>query len=234
MSIIAIRQELAKNITTNPENIKRFFKTSEGAYSEKEEFLGISVPTLRQIAKKHQNMELGIIKELLESKYNEERLFALIILASQYKNATLLEQDKIYKFYLENIARVNNWNLVDSSAHLIIGAHLFDKDRSLIEQLAYSNNLWERRIAIVATWYFIKKQELDHTFIIAKLLLKDKEDLIHKATGWMLREAGKIKQEPLTSFLEIHAKEMPRTMLRYSIEKLNPQEREYYLKLGKK
>lgn len=229
MSLIEIRKELVTNITKTPENIKRFFKTSEGAYSEKEEFLGITVPALRQITQKFQNIDLGIVRELLESKYNEERLFALLALVAQYKKANLSDKEQIYKFYLDNILKVNNWNLVDSSAHLIIGAHLFDKDRSLLLELADSDNLWKRRVSIVSTWYFIKKQDLGYTFDIAELLLKDKEDLIHKATGWILREAGKSKIEPLINFLEIHAKEMPRTMLRYSIEKLSVSERQYFL-----
>lgn len=202
-----------------------FFKTTPGHYAEHDRFLGIPVPSLRQIAKKHSALPLTDIQTLLASPYNEERLLALFILAHQYKKSP----EPTYQFYLKNLAHVNNWNLVDSSAHLIIGAHLYTKDKSLLLTLANSKNLWEKRIAIIATLYFIKKDQLDWTFKIAEILLHDTHDLIHKAVGWMLREAGKRNEDELTLFLDIHHAQMPRTMLRYSIEKYPPDIRARYL-----
>ena len=158
---------------------------------------------------------------MIQSKINEERLLALIILATKYKAGSLAQKEAIYQFYRTNTHHINNWNLVDSSAHLIIGAHLFERDRDALEELAASQNLWERRISIVATWYFIRKSDLEWTFRIAKLLLNDDHDLIHKAVGWMLREAGKKDEKRLILFLSNQAKQMPKTMLRYAMERLS-------------
>jgi 3-methyladenine DNA glycosylase AlkD len=216
-----IRTECTANITLTPGASKRFFKTSKGSYAEEDEFLGVTVPNLRKIAKIYKNIELQIVEELLKSQYNEERLLALLILVEQYQKGDSDCQKEIYQFYLENLRYVNNWNLVDSSAYHILGHYLFDKNRSKIYHLAGSDILWERRIAIVATLYFIRKDDLSITYEISKILLKDKHDLIHKAVGWMLREAGKKDEASLISFLDEHASQMPKTMLRYSIERLS-------------
>lgn len=203
-----------------------FFKTKPGQYAAHDKFMGVSVPTIRLIAKDFYELPLVEITRLLQSPYNEERLFALILLVKQYEK----DEKTIYDFYMKNKQYVNNWNLVDSSAHLIVGAYLFDKDPTVLFELAASPNLWERRISIVATWYFIRQDELELTFQIAKLLLNDSEDLIHKATGWMLREAGKRDEKQLRLFLDEYAKFMPRTMLRYAIEKFDEPLRQGYLR----
>jgi 3-methyladenine DNA glycosylase AlkD len=225
--IQSIRQELRQQAVKSPEAHSIFFKTQKGGYAEHDAFLGIPVPAIRKIAKGYRDLGFKQILDFLSSRYNEERLFALIILTDQYQNSN--NQDKIFTFYLEHKRFVNNWNLVDASAHLIVGAHLFQKDKSLLLELSDSNNLWDRRIAIVSTWYFIRQEKLDWTFKLAKKLLQDKEDLIHKATGWMLREAGKKDEEALKLFLDKQAPQMPRTMLRYAIEKFSDQDRRLYL-----
>ncbi|ACE05723.1 hypothetical protein Aasi_0285 [Candidatus Amoebophilus asiaticus 5a2] len=213
----------------NKEKVARFFKTGTGDYAEADEFIGVPVPVLRKIAKTFACISLEEIQQLIQSKINEERLLGLIILVNQYGKAPSESKDKIYLFYLSNLSNVNNWNLVDTSAHLIMGAHLLDKDKDILINLANSNSMWERRIAIVATWYFIRKNNLDWTFKIAEILLNDKHDLIHKAVGWMLREAGKRDQQQLILFLNQYTRLMPRTMLRYAIEKFSEQQKKSYL-----
>lgn len=202
-----------------------FFKTAPGHYAAHDKFLGIPVPKLREIAKKHAALPLLDIQRLLTSPYNEKRLLALFILIHQYKK----KPETTHQFYLENLQHVNNWNLVDSSAHLILGAYLETRDKTRLITLANSENLWEKRVAIIATFYYIKKNNLDWTFKIAQILLHDTHDLIHKAVGWMLREAGKQNQDALTYFLNKHHIHMPRTMLRYAIEKYSPEIRAKYL-----
>ncbi len=213
---------------------QRFFKTAKGEYSEGDVFLGLTVPEIREISKKWKNADFTILKGLLCSKIHEERLLALFILVLQFESSSRSgdknQQHKIYQFYLKYIRYVNNWDLVDSSAHKIIGIYLMDKKRDLLYQLVVSASLWERRIAIISTFYYIKQKDTKDTLTLAKILLKDKEDLIHKASGWMLREVGKVKLEDLERFLDKHIQEMPRTMLRYAIEKLPEKKRQYYLK----
>lgn len=213
----------------SPTTSALFFKTGPGDYAEHDRFIGVSVPTLRQIAKKYPTLCEKELTTLLTSAINEERLLALIILVKQYQTGTDETKERCYLFYLRHLSQVNNWNLVDASAHLILGAHLFDKDRELLETLATSTRLWERRIAIVSTWYFIRNQDLAWTFKLAKILLKDPHDLIHKAVGWMLREAGKRDLKALIHFLDQHSPQMPRTLLRYAIEKLPEAQRTHYL-----
>ena len=221
-----IRAECALNITLKPEAATRFFKVSDGSYGSGDEFLGITVPNLRKIAKIYKDIEMQVIEELLQSKYNEERLLALLIIVHQYQKGGADCQKEICQFYLNNLTRVNNWNLVDSSAHYILGHYLWNnKDKSLLNELAMSSILWERRIAIVSTWYFIRQSDLEWTFKIAQLLQNDSHDLIHKAVGWMLREAGKKDETRLISFLSDHAKQMPKTMLRYAIERLSKEQK---------
>lgn len=219
-----IQSALHSSITIAPSRASAFFKTEPGQYAEGDEFIGVTVPAVRKIVRSFRDAPLDVVQAFLQSKINEERLLALLILVEQYEKAKLTadtsKQAELYQFYLNNLQHVNNWNLVDSSAHLIVGAHLWDKDRSLLNQLASSENLWERRISIVSTWYFIRRDDLAWTFRLASKLLTDKHDLIHKAVGWMLREAGKRSEGELLKFLDRHAATMPRTMLRYAVERL--------------
>lgn len=208
---------------------KRFFKTSKGEYSYGDIFLGIKVPLLRQAVKKFRNTPLKEIEKLLNSKYHEVRHFALLHMVTEFSKADQNKKQKIFDTYLKNLKYVNNWDLVDCSAYHIIGAYLKDKDKDLLYKLARSKSLWERRISIVSTFYFIKQNKFDDTFNIAQILLNDKEDLIHKAVGWMLREVGKKNELLEKEFLKIHYKKMPRVMLRYAIEKFPKNERKLYL-----
>ena len=221
-------EELAK-IAPKPKVV--FFKIEKGGYAEHDQFLNITVPTLRTIARHTEELDLDQLKILLYSKFNEERLLSLLLLTDQYSKLAN-KRTQIYQFYMENLNQVNNWNLVDASAHLILGAHLHSQSKDVLFELAKSPNMWERRIAIVATWYFIKNNEYKTTTKIAELLLNDNHDLIHKAVGWMLREVGKKDVETLRDFLNKFANKMPRTMLRYAIEKFPEAERRHYLKIG--
>jgi len=221
----------------NPEKAKllqRFFKTGKGEYGEGDIFLGLMVPEQRALAKKYPNLSLNEIQELLNSKIHEHRLTALFILIAQYKKSDFDGKRKIYKFYLKNAKRVNNWDLVDLSSHKIVGSYLLDKSEKEIADvlfnLARSTNLWERRISIISTFAFIPNNQFNFTLKLAEILLKDKHDLMHKAVGWALRELGKRDLKSLEGFLDKHIKEMPRTMLRYSIEKFSKEKKEYYMK----
>lgn len=202
----------------------RFFKTGKGQYGAGDVFLGINVPNQRTIAKKYQNLPLEDIRELLYAKEHEFRLTALFILVLQYQKGDKVTHQKLADFYLTHAKRINNWDLVDASAHYILGHYLLTyktpkQTLTLLTRLAKSHNLWERRIAMVATWTFIRVHNPAMTFALAKLLLKDKEDLMHKATGWMLREVGKYCGQPtLSKFLDQYAHQLPRTALRYSLE----------------
>lgn len=227
--IVHIKKVLATLSENSEINQKRFFKTGKGQYAEHDRFAGISVPKLRKVAQEFKDLSLDELAELLSSPVNEERLLALIILVAQYKCTSKVEKERYYDFYLSHLPSVNNWNLVDSSAHLIIGAHLIDKEKDLLFNLASSSSLWERRVAIVATWYFIRNNMFETTLDIAQILLNDSEDLIQKAVGWMLREVGERDKLTLVKFLNKNIKNMPRTMLRYAIEKFNDAERQRYL-----
>ena len=213
-------------------NLAWFFKTGKGEYGEGDQFLGITVPKLREISKKYQNLDLKNLQELLNSKIHEHRLSALIILRFKYSSYAKASEDKqksIVEFYLKNTKKINNWDLVDLSCHYILGNYLLDRDRNILYKLARSTNLWERRIAIISTFEFIRNNQCIDTLKISKILLNDKHDLIHKAVGWALREVGKKDKQIETNFLNIHYKAMPRTMLRYAIEKFSNTERKYYL-----
>lgn len=231
-NIALIKKTLQESIDSHPDRVAIFFKTSAGSYGEHDKFMGIRVPTLRKIAKKYSSLTLDELGLLLESPINEERLLALIILTDQYKKASIENKKIIYQFYIKNLHHINNWNLVDLSAHLIVGAYLSDKDRSYLLKLATSENLWSRRIAIVSTLYFIRNNDLEWTFKIASILQNDTHDLIHKAVGWMLRETGKKDLSQLINFLENHADTMPRTMLRYAIERFPEEQRKTFLLRG--
>jgi len=217
---------------SSPEKVKilqRFFKTGKGQYGEGDIFLGIQVPDTREIAKKYCDLDSKDIKKLLQSKIHEHRLLALLILIQKYSKGDNFKREKIFNFYLKNTIYINNWDLVDLSAPNIIGPYLSDKDRKILYSLARSNNLWAKRISIVSTYYFIKSNQFEDTFRISEILLNDKHDLIHKAIGWMLREIGKRNQEAEEQFLIKHYKEMPRTMLRYAIERFDEKKRKFYM-----
>jgi len=210
--------------------LKTFFKTGKGQYGEHDKFWGIPVPVLRTVARQFTQLPLRDISVLLKSPVNEERMTALLILVGQYNAGNSRQRQNIYKFYLRRAARINNWNLVDASAHHIVGAHLHGKDKAVLKRLARSEILWERRIAMVATWHDIQKGEHDTALVIAEILLDDAHDLMHKAVGWMLREVGKrSSQQALEDFLRRHHKAMSRTTLRYAIERFPLSKRRAYL-----
>jgi len=209
---------------------QRFFKTGPGEYGEGDVFLGIRVPPLRAFAKRYKDASREDALELLHSRYHEARLTALFLLVNLYNRGDDAQKEQIYQDYLRHIEYVNNWDLVDSSALQIVGHYLFDKDRSHLKKLAQSDDLWERRVAIIATYYFIRQYEFQDTLEIAEILLHDNEDLIHKAVGWMLREVGNKSRTTEESFLQQHYLNMPRTMLRYAIEKFPEALRQTYLK----
>ncbi len=206
---------------------RRFFKTGPGQYGEGDLFIGIRVPVLRKLAKKLAGISRDDAGELLQSPFHEARLLALLIMTLQYKQGG--HEAAIYRAYLRNTHKINNWDLVDVTAEHIIGAHLFERDRKPLYRLAKSKNLWERRIAILSTFYFIRRNQFDDTLAIAGLLLNDREDLIHKAVGWMLRETGKRDLQAEETFLLPRYKKMPRTMLRYAIERFPEARRKAYL-----
>ncbi len=209
---------------------RRFFKTGKGEYGEGDMFLGIRVPAIRKCVKEYRTILLEDTLELLKSPFHEARLLALLILVVKYSSEKESpKQETIYRSYLSHTKYINNWDLVDCSAQHIVGAHLFSKDRKTIYRLIRSKSLWERRIGVLATFHFIKRGDFSDTLSIAELLLDDREDLIHKAVGWMLRELGKRNRNVEEQFLVKHYKEMPRTMLRYAIEKLPEIERLGYL-----
>jgi len=211
------------------EHSQRFFKTGKGEYAEGDKFLGIRVPVLRKQVSKCQANSLKQILNLLKSTFHEERLFALLLLVDKFKHADAAEKTAIYEAYLNNSQYINNWDLVDSSASHIVGAYLQDKDKQPLYQLAKSNHLWQRRIAIIATFHLIRQNQFDDALNISRLLLNDQQDLIHKAVGWMLREIGKRDLSIEKNFLDKHYQQMPRTMLRYAIERFSEKERKHYL-----
>ncbi|MBT3416696.1 DNA alkylation repair protein [Candidatus Woesearchaeota archaeon] len=212
----------------------KFFKTGKGDYGEGSIFLGIPVPILRKVAKRYQTLSLDNIQKLLDDKIHTYRFVAIIILVKEYEMGNDEKKKEIYEFYLKNLSNINNWDLVDVSAPNIIGNYLYNQPKIIakktLQTLAISKNLWKRRIAIVSTFFFIRQNRFEETIEITKILLKDKHDLIHKACGWMLREVGKRNQKVLESFLDENIKKMPRTMLRYSIEKFEEGKRKSYLK----
>lgn len=207
-----------------------FFKTGKGQYGEGDRFLGLTVPAMRRIALRYRHLLLKDLARLLASRWHEYRLAALEILVVQFDDADEKQRGQIVEFYLQQTARINNWDLVDASAPYIVGEYLLTRPRDVLDRLAASDNLWERRIAIVSTFAFIKKGEVNDTFRIAERLLGDPHDLIHKATGWALRETGKVAQPTLLRFLRKHYARLPRTTLRYAIERFPPAQREKMLR----
>ena len=216
----------------NPEKAKqlsRFFKTGKGEYGEGDIFLGIIVPEQRKLAKKYSDIPLDDISHLLKSPIHEHRLTSLFILVLKYNKEDEKGKKKVVDFYVSNLKHVNNWDLVDSSAPYILGNYLLDNERSILYRLASSDNLWERRIAILSTFSFIKNNQYEDALNISGILISDEHDLIHKAVGWMLREIGKRDIKIEEEFLQKHYREMPRTMLRYAIEKFDEEKRKSYL-----
>jgi 3-methyladenine DNA glycosylase AlkD len=207
----------------------RFFKTGPGEYGEGDVFVGVRVPVIRKVAKEFKTLPLSEVEIILHSEIHEERLLALVIMVTQYEKGDSQTKKQIYDLYLANTAHINNWDLVDLSAAHIVGGYLANRSRRPLYRLANSSCLWERRIAVLATFNFIRQDEFDDTLNIAGMLLEDKEDLIHKAVGWMLREVGKRDLAAEEGFLADHAGDMPRTMLRYAIEKLPKPKRQMYL-----
>ncbi len=226
-----IQQELKS--LADPEKAKLlqgFFKTGKGEYGEGDVFLGLTVPQIRVIAKEYfKEISLSSVQELVESEYHEFRMCGLIILTYKYEKF-VNERREIYDFYLKNTKYINNWDLVDVTVPKTVGNYLVDKDRSILYKLARSSDLWERRIAILATFAFIRNNDFADSLKLAEILLSDKHDLIHKAVGWMLREVGKKDQAVEEEFLQKHYKTMPRTMLRYAIERFEEGKRKEYLK----
>ena len=221
---------LAQKNEKQSENLQRFFKTAKGQYGYGDLFWGIKVPIQRAIAKKYyKKSTLVDLQKLITSKFHECRLTSLLILTYQFPRLTEKEKKLVYNFYIKNINYVNNWDLVDLSAPRICGIYLLDKDKTILYKLARSNSLWEKRISILSTFWFIKESRFEDAIKLAEILLYDKHDLMHKAVGWMLREIGKKDKKVLVSFLDKYYKIMPRTMLRYSIEKFSEKERRFYM-----
>lgn len=213
------------------EHSARFFKTGKGDYGEGDQFLGIRVPHLRQLARKYRSEAMKDVLQVLKSPFHEERLLALFMMVDRFKRTKDNDlKTEIYQSYLNHTDYINNWDLVDSSAYHIAGVYLFDKNRDALDALSLSRNLWERRIAIIATLHFIRHEQYDDTLRISHNLIQDSEDLIHKAVGWMIREVGNRDRSAQNKFLAQHYKTMPRTMLRYAIEKYDEHERRQLLR----
>ncbi|MCP3895916.1 MAG: DNA alkylation repair protein [Bacteroides sp.] len=226
-----IRQELETYIDPiKREYLPRFFKTGKVQYGEGDRFLGVVVPNTRLVARKHREVPFEVVAELLRSEWHECRLCALLILVERFKKSDEPMRKELYEFYLSQTARVNNWDLVDLSAPAIVGEYLLDKPREELYRLAASPLLWEQRIAVVSTITLIRNRDFIDILRLSELLLHHPHDLMQKAIGWMLREMGKRDPDLLVQFLEKWSKQMPRTMLRYSIEKFSPEERAYFMK----
>lgn len=229
--IISIKKDLKKLARADKANtLQQFFKTGPGEYGEGDKFIGVMVPDIRQVSQKYKDLVLKEVLSLLHSPFHEERLCALFILLDQYKKGDSKKQKQIFDLYLKNHKYINNWDLIDLTAPRIVGVYLFDKPKDILYKLAKSKNLWQRRVAILATFQFIYNGQSSETIKISKILLHDEHDLIQKAVGWMLREVGKRCDEKiLLDFLNKHYQTMPRTMLRYAIERLPEKTRQKYL-----
>ncbi|QUB68840.1 DNA alkylation repair protein [Prevotella melaninogenica] len=208
----------------------RFFKTGKGEYGEGDRFLGVTVPNIRAISKQYKNISLNEIRELIQSEWHEVRLCALLIMVEKSKKKDETLRQQLFDLYLSQTDRINNWDLVDLSCRFIVGEYLLDRSRDILYQLAQSPLLWDNRIAIVSTYAFIRKGQLEDTYALSDLMLYHPHDLMHKAIGWMLREAGKRDPERLYDYVMSHRADMPRTMLRYAIEKFSPKERAILMK----
>lgn len=230
LTVISVQRDLKR--LSSPAQAKAsawFFKTGKGEYGYGDKFLGVTVPEQRRITKKYRDLPLVDVLKLLRSKYHEHRLTAVLILGDQFRRADLNGRKQIVRAYLKSTKYVNNWDIVDSSAPQILGAYLLDKPRAVLYRLVKSKNPWERRIAILATQTFIRHGQFDDTLQLATTLLRDQHDLLHKAVGWMLREVGDRYRAIEERFLKKHATSMPRTMLRYAIEKFPSAMKERYM-----
>lgn len=207
-----------------------FFKTGKGQYGEGDVFIGTTVPENRAVAKEHKSISFSELAKLLNDEIHECRLCALLILVEQFKTKDNDKRKQVYDFYLTQTHGINNWDLVDLSCHFIVGQWLLDKDRDVLDKLADSADLWEQRIAIVSTMAFVRNNDFSDTLKLTEKLMSHEHDLIHKACGWLLREVGKRDEKVLTDFLDVHSKQMPRTMLRYSIERLTKEQKAHYMK----
>ena len=232
---IALMKEISTELAkcADPQKAKTlagFFKTGKGEYGEGDVFIGVKVPESRKVAGKFRDVDLSVVKQLLESRIHEERLTGFLILVEKFRSGNASRRRAIYQFYMNNSRRANNWDLVDLTADKIAGEFMLDEDKSVLYRFARSDNVWERRISIISTYAFIKKGKFGDTLKIAEILLHDKHDLIHKAVGWMLREMGKrggLAQEE--EFLKKYHKKMPRTMLRYAIERFDEKKKKFYM-----
>lgn len=235
MSKSFLNEILSSADSVRAKGCARFFKTNKGDYGEGDIFLGVSNPSIRNIVKEYYSiLTLDEIDELIKNKYHEVRLACLLVLVSKFKKASIIEKENIYNLYLNNIKYINNWDLVDLSAPGIIGAYLFETKNTLpLYFLSKSDSLWAQRISVVSGIYFIRNNCYDLTLDLCRQFLEHKHDLMHKACGWMLREIGKRNEDVLCNFLDENAKNMPRTMLRYSIERFNEDKRKYYLSIKK-
>jgi 3-methyladenine DNA glycosylase AlkD len=231
MTIRNIRQKLQQlGSEEKAKVLQRFFKTRPGDYGEGDVFIGVGVPELRKLVKEYPDITIEESVQLLRSSIHEERMFSLLILVGKYLKGSKTVKKRIYELYLQNTNFINSWDLVDGSAHQIVGDFLMDKSKEPVYRLAKSKSLWERRIAILSTFHFIKHDNYSETLKISKILLTDEQDLIHKAVGWMLREIGKRDMVTEEIFLKKYYKRMPRTMLRYAVEKFPESKRQKYLK----
>lgn len=225
-----IKQQLAELAAPQgSQQAQRFFKTGAGQYAEGDIFLGVSMPALRKVAAQHKNLSTEDIENLLHSQIHEHRALALVLWVNGHARRDAIQQQHVFNRYLQNTAYINNWDLVDISAPTLVGDYLLDKPREILYQLVHSAELWERRIAVVATLALIRKQQFSDTLNLAAQLLNEPHDLIHKAVGWMLREVGKHDKACLETFLQQYCTQLPRTSLRYAIEHFSPAERQFYL-----
>ena len=230
VALRSVRRDIKKLARPERAKINKwFFKTGPGEYGAGDRFLGVTVPQLRTLAREYRDMPLKYVVMLLRSPWHEERLLALLILVGQYVRADARTRQEIHQLYLRNTKSINNWDLVDSSAAQIVGAHLETGDRRVLRRLARSKSVWERRIAMIATYHYIRRKDFKDALAIAALLRRDEHDLIHKAVGWMLREIGKRDRRAEERFLRKHARRMPRIMLRYAVEKFPPPLRRKYM-----
>lgn len=224
------RRELAEHADAErAASLVKFFKAGPGEYAAGDRFLGLTVPKVREVAREYQNLPLKETLKLLRSRIHEERLLALIILIRQFKGGDEAQRRAVTDAYLAHLRHVNHWDLVDVSCPFIVGEYLRKRDRALLYELARSRDMWRRRVSIISTFAFIRAGDCADTLRIARMLLRDREDLIHKAVGWMLREVGKRDPAALETFLNRHAADMPRTMLRYAIERLSPAQRTHFM-----
>lgn len=220
MTLVLLKQQL-QALASEPARLRMqsFFKTGPGQYAEHDRFMGVTVPQLRSLVKAHQAITRVELSALMDSPFNEERLLALLFAIRDYQKQPS-QKENLHQWYLKHLPQVNNWNLVDASAHYLLGAHLTPKNSTFLDELIQSEVMWFRRIAVVATWHFIRNHEFEPTFDMVQQVLNDPEDLMHKASGWMLREVGKKNESALVFFLKKHVQEMPSTMRRYAVERL--------------